>query len=120
MQNHTRRAIAYIAGRMISNESSTTVFDYSCFKYFSFTGETSFDNISVFDYKNQCLIRGFGSHGALNLYHYGNKNHIFLSIEESHFNGFDYDTSCHFSGDVNERSVTIFDYEQNTRFEYSI
>ncbi|UCG77226.1 MAG: hypothetical protein JSV21_06420 [Nitrospirota bacterium] len=120
MKDHTRRAIAYIAGRLISRESSTTVFDYSCFKYFSFVGEMNLENISVFDYENQCLIRGFGSTGSINLYHYGNKSHIYLNIEDKHFNGFDYQTGTHLSGDVDDRAIKIFDYEFDTNFNYSI
>lgn len=120
MQNHTRRAVAYIAGRLISQEPSATVYDYSSFKYFSFGGDVSISLIAIFDYDKQCQVSGLGSPDSINLYHFGNKNNIFLNIEETHFNGFDYDTDSHFSGDVMGRSISIFDYEHNIYFNYSI
>lgn len=120
MQNHTRRAIAYITGRLVSGELSATVYDYTAFTYFSFGGDVSLSNIAIFDYDKKCQVSGLGSLDSINLYHFGNKNHIFLNIEETHFNGFDYDTNSHFSGDVMGRSITIFDYELNTYFNYSI
>lgn len=120
MQNHTRRTIAYIVGRLISDDASATVYDYSSFKHFSFGGDVSLSQITIFDYDKQCQISGLGSLDSINLYHFGNRNHIFLNIEETHFNGFDYDTNSHFSGDVMGKSVSIFDYEHNAYFNYSI
>ncbi len=116
MKAHTRRAVAYIAGRVVSESSSSAVYDYSIGGYTNFSANISHAQISAFDYDESCYISG----SLPGLYHYGNSAHLNLQLQGDQFNGYDYDTSSHFSGRVNGRSVSVYDYEHGQYFNYSI
>lgn len=116
MKHHTRRAVAYIAGRFISSLGSSAVYDYKTSRYYSFSGNISKNQVAVFDYDEQCHVGGSLS----SIYHYGNSQDISLDIKGNKFSGYDYGESQHFSGDVNGRNVTIYDYQSSEYFNYSI
>ncbi len=119
MKSHTRRGIAYIAGRLASGKYSTTLRDDSEGKHFSFDGEVSLENgVSVYDYEQGCFIRGDNSGGPFSLYHDGNANWIELTIEENTFKGYDKDSGSFFSGVVNGDFITVTDKEYSQDFKY--
>ena len=119
MKSHTRRGIAYIAGRLVSGKYSTTLRDDSEGKHFSFGGEVSLENgVSVYDYEQSCFIRGNSSGGPLSLYHDGNANWIDLAIDGNTFKGYDKDSGSFFSGTVNGDFITIYDNEHSQYFKY--
>ena len=116
MKDHTRRAAAYIAGRLISGDRSGSVYDYSDSRHVSFSATLGNNNISAYDYDQSCYVTG----NLPNLYHYGNSAYLSLKIQQKRFTGYDYDTSSHYSGQVNGRSISIYDYEHGQYFNYSI
>jgi|SRR3989344_2615245 len=116
MKHHTRRAVAYIAGRAISGKSSGAVFDFSASQHYYFGGNVHQSQVAVFDYTQSCHITGT----LTSLFHYGDSHHISLTINGSQFNGFDYGESCHFSGNVNGNSISVFDYGTSQHYNYSI
>ena len=119
MKAHTRRGIAYIAGRLVSGKYSTTLRDDSEGKHFSFGGEASVENgVSVYDYEQICFIRGNSSEKSISLYHDGNANWIELTIEGNTFKGHDKDSGAFFSGTVNGDFITIYDNEHSQYFKY--
>jgi hypothetical protein len=121
MKDHTRRGIAYITGCIISDERSSTVYDYAFSKYFSFGGSTSNGQVDIYDYARSCYISGNSSGSTtFSLYHYGNSHHISLNLKDQKFDGYDYDTNSHFSGSVSGRSVSVFDYQDSRYYQYSI
>ena len=121
MKSHTRRGIAYIAGRLVSGKYSTTLRDDSEGKHFSFEGEVSVENgVSVYDYEQNCFIRGNSSKASFSLYHDGNANYIDLAIEGSTFKGHDKDSGAFFSGAVDGDFITVRDDEYSQDFKYAI
>lgn len=116
MKSHTRRAVAYIAARLISGRNSGAVYDYSISSHVSFSATISGNRISAYDYDQSCHVGG----SLPNLYHYGNSAHLSVKLAGAHFKGYDYDTSSHYSGTVNGRSISIYDYEHSQHFNYSI
>jgi hypothetical protein len=116
MKPHTRIAIAYIVGCLISGKHSTVVYDYASSKPCSFSINSSTSGISVYDYSKRCYISG----GLTSIYHYGNRQYISIEIKGKNFNGYDYDGRCYFSGSVNSRSVSLYDYGVASYFNYSI
>lgn len=121
MKDHTRRAVALIAGCVITGERPSSIYDYSQSKHFQFSGETSPTTVNVYDYNEKCHIGGSGdSRGQLNLYHYGNSKHISLKIDGDNFEGYDYDTQKHFNGSVNGNAISLYDYEKSQYFNFSV
>ncbi len=116
MESHTRRAVAYIAGRLISGKSSSSVYDYSEGEYCNFSGTVSEGGVSVFDYGQSCYVSGSGT----NLFHYGDGHYITLSPDGGKFSGFDYGTSSHFTGTVIGGSVSLYDYGTSSYYQYSV
>jgi len=130
VKEHTRRAVAYIVGRLVTDTHSGTVYDYSAKAYFSFSGEVSPSQIAVYDSMVRCGINGAEGNGGgiiplgkpslreFFLYHYGNAKHLSVEITGGRFQGYDYDSGRHYSGFVNGNLITLFDYEFLMRFNY--
>jgi hypothetical protein len=116
MQAQTRRAVAYIAARIISNRNASAVYDYGEGKYFSIDGQINGAVVSVFDYSEHCHVDGT----LPDLYHYGNQRHIEVKVNGRSFEGYDYDSKKHFAGNVNGQSISLYDYEHGKYFNYSI
>lgn len=120
MKDYIRRAIVYIAGRLISSNNASVVYDYSVFKYFNFSGDISPTGISIYDCGQKCHITGSGASHSYLLYHYRNGKYINLDINGSEFHGYDYDSGKHFSITVSGNSVSLNDYEYSKYFNYAI
>ncbi len=116
MKPQTRRAIAYIVGRIITAQNKSAVYDYSSSQYHSFSGSVSLERVSIYDYSENCHISG----NLPNLYHYGNSSHISLKINSNKFSGYDYDDSAHFSGNVNGNGISLYDYGESSYYNFSI
>ena len=115
MESHTRRAIAYVAGRLINEESRSSIYDYSESKYTNFGGNVSWSSVSIFDYEQSCYISG----SSTNLYHYGDGHYVTLNVEGGQFSGFDYRSGTYFSGRASGRSLYIYDYDTSRYYQYS-
>ena len=81
MKNFTRRAIAYVAGCLISGNQSSAVYDYSLSTHSQFSGEVSDSALSVYDYGEKCHINGSGGADSFSLLHYENKKHLSLQVD---------------------------------------
>lgn len=116
MKDHTRRAIAYITGSIISQNERSSVYDYFTSKHYSISGSLDANQISIYDHSEGCHISG----SFPSVYHHGNGKHISIQMNGSSFSGYDYDESCHFSGSVNGTSISIYDYGESSHFNYSV
>ena len=120
MKPHTRRAIAYIVGRLVSGKESTAVYDYDAAKHFSFSGAVAPGACSVYDYERECYIASPEGGGAEALFHHGNDKYVSLEIVGENFEGYDNDSERHFGGTVTEQSIALFDREDGRYHNYAI
>jgi hypothetical protein len=120
MKKHIRAAVAYISGRRISSEESSSVFDYSQGKHIFMSGKVEIGKVEVFDFDSNCHISGNSSGSSYNLFHFGDSHHIQLKIDGDRFEGFDFGQSYHFNGRVNGKSVSFFDFEDGSWTNFNI
>lgn len=118
MKEHTRRAVAFIAARLVSRRRSSSVYDYKTGRHFNFSGDADSQRVSVYDYAESCHVSGSGGPN-FSLYHYGNSRHINLRVDGESFQGYDYDSSSHFSGRVNGNSVSLYDYGTGSHYNFA-
>ena len=96
MNIQKRRAVAYIAGRLIAGKRPETVYDDAASARYRICGDVSPDYIRMFGDDRNCYVRG------------------------DDFYGYDDETSSYFSGAVNKSSVTFFDFQSSNNFRYAI
>ncbi len=120
MTGRTRRAVAYIAGRLISGEESSAVYDPMSGRHFLFRGEVSSGQVSVYDYADASYIGGTGPLPALSLYDYGSSGHIHLEVRGIEFEGYDYVSGSRFAGRVLGKDVDLHDFGVAKQFSYSL
>jgi hypothetical protein len=113
---HTRRAVAYIVGRLVAEKDSDSVYDHDADELFSFAGKVSSTAIDVYDYERRCAVVGSPN----SLYHSGNRKAVRLEIRGNEFSGYDDDTGKPYSGGVKNGLVSIYDSEVSRHFHYSV
>jgi hypothetical protein len=122
MKDHTRRAVAYIAGRLATDKYSSSLHDHSVSKDFTFEGSISPTSVSIFDYQKKCKITGPGDAGSYTLLHHGNYKEVILKFEmaTNEFSGYDDDSKTNYTGKVEGNSISIYDQEHSQLFTYSL
>jgi hypothetical protein len=115
MNTDTRRAIAFIAGSLATDNRVTSIYDYSRGSYTSFSGTVG-ERIAIYDYDAGCHISG----SLPSLFHYGRGAHLSLNVSGDTFKGFDYDTSSHFNGTVRGRSISLYDYGTSAYYNFTV
>lgn len=120
MNESLRKMVAYISGRAISGEHSSSVFDFSTSKYSNFSGTVSTVSVAVYDYESGSHVSGGWRENNISLYHYQMRSYCNLHIELSGtFSGYDFSSRSHFEGTVNGRSIVLYDYSIGRYFNYS-
>lgn len=114
MKAYTRRAVAYVAGTLITGYESSAVYDYQDKRHVSMSGAVTSSGVSVYDHEQRCHIAG----SSVSLYHYGNRAHITLQLNGANFSSYDYDSNAHFSGTANSRNLQVYDYETRAHYNY--
>jgi hypothetical protein len=110
VKTHVRAVVAYVAGRLITGSTASSVYDYTEGNHRSIDGTVRIGHVAVYDYQNSCHFGGDGSAQELSLYHYGESCHISLVVKGRDFEGFDYGESCHYSGEIKGNSISLYDY----------
>jgi hypothetical protein len=115
MLHFKKRAVSYIAGRLISGSNSCSVFDPIHSAYFNYSG-TVFNNINIYDYTRSSYLTGDSN----SIYDYGTGQYISLKIQGHQFSGYDYETCCYFKGSVNGNKINFYDYADGTHNIFSL
>ena len=116
MNDATRRAAAYIGGRLVTGKDASSIFDYAAGRHFSMGGEVSEQNVNVYDYEGGCHIGGTPP----SLYHYGGGAHLDVEVSGAKFKGYHYGDSSHYEATVTDNSISLYDYSTGQYYNYSL
>jgi hypothetical protein len=109
----TRALVAYIAGRLITGAASWTIQDKDRKQRIPLDGWIDGDNVRIYSHERHGYISGMGADGHYVLFDHASDHGLTLAInlEEHTFSGADQQTSFHFFGDVAERAIRLYDYQ---------
>ena len=108
MDSETRAAVAYVAGRLVSEDNSAYIFDYARNLYLSLAGTVTPGLVQVYDRGRLCQISGTSNF----FYDFGAKTRVLLHMTDSVFDGYDYNSGFVFQGRVIGPHVKLFDFEE--------
>lgn len=109
MCEEIRRAVAYAAAARIGNRFPGSIYGFERGKH-SHMSEN-------FDYEARSHLSGVHSG---NMYHYGLRAHIQLTVQDKTFSGYDYESRSHFSGTVSGNQIKLYDYGERRYFNFSV
>lgn len=115
-----RRAVSYIAGRLVASKPSSGVYDYTTRERYKINGDVSLGYVQVYDGDRGGYIIGGATPAGLSLFDYYTRQHVRLNISGDDFYGYDYETGSYFSGEVRGSSVSFFDYQNSKYYRYAI
>ena len=119
MKETTRARVAAVVGAAALRKRVSAVYDYSTSRYRSISAEIGTSGVTGYDYSTSSHFSGGGG-GSLDFYDYDNSKHISLKFNDQRFEGYDYATQRHFSGTVSGNSISLYDYETNKYYNYSV
>jgi len=119
MRDYTRRAVAYIVGRLVSGKEVFAIYDYFASRNFQFTGKVTLGTISVYDPEQKCSLNGSEKAG-LYIIHRDDERYIEFTVKEDRFQGYDFETHESFFGTVRGNLISIHDPEHSRLFDYSL
>jgi hypothetical protein len=115
MNDGTRRAVAYIAGRLHDEREASAVLDLATGRHAWFEGTVG-PKVAVYDHSRNALVGGVPTA----LYDAGTHHYVNLEMSGDSFTGFDHASNHHFGGRVVGGRVWIFDCEPERRYSYEL
>jgi hypothetical protein len=113
MPPDVRRAIAFVAGRLISSRPASAIYDFSYPGYTYLTG-TIGSSISIYDHGRRSHLTG----SPTSFYDHATKGHVSLTLTGRSFTGYSFATAEHFQGTISQANVTLYDHMEHKHFHY--
>ncbi len=120
MKDEVRRAVAYVAGRLVSGKAATGLYDRNGGRQYPYSGDFTATKLSVRDHTENLEFTGAGGSGMYTLSHTGNGKPVSLKIQGQVFEGFDYSSAKKYRGSVNGNMVSIIDDQVGQEFQYTL
>lgn len=118
MTKEVQAYIAHYAGQIIGKWSNSSVYDKD--QIHTVTIPTTKSGFAVKNYPARCHCENNKSRDGINycIINDEKDHHICLSIYGKLFDGYDHDSTSHFSGIVDESSVELYDYSKSDFFRF--
>jgi len=120
MKAPTRRAIAYIAGRLLTGRDASSVFDVETADMFMFSGTVSATDINVFDVDRGGFVIGSPTSGEFSLCDLDDSSFLTLRIGDGKVEGVDLESGAPYEATVQGDTVTLFDSEDGSLCIYTV
>ena len=116
MEDDLRRAVAYIAGRILTGAPASAVYDHAAARHFHFSGEVAPERVSVYDHGRGCQISG----APPSLFDHGTSRFLKLEVKAGVVAGYDYASGTFYEATVTGAGVSVYDPDAGGHFGYSI
>ncbi len=120
MEAHVRRAVAYIAARLIIREDAEALYEPATGRSYRMRGIAKDSYVKVYDLSSGCHISGNFYGLTYSLYHDGTAAHIELKITDTRFSGYEFASASQFDGNLTDRSITLYDFKDGNFYRFSI
>lgn len=122
MDAANRSVIAFIAGRLIAGNANWMMHDHGRNHRVQMEGLFSDAEVKVYSHELNGYVSGRGAEGKYTLFQHNAGTSVSLSINlpERTFSGWDHGTSRHFFGNVADRTVRLFDYQDLQWHRYTL
>lgn len=120
MKLHRRRFVAFLAGKVMGNEGSHTIYDCDLSAQTGFTGQVSAAGIFLFDLEQKRRIVGQRASDKISLVYDTEPIDIVVSETDKTFRGYDGESQHEFRGTVTGSSVILHDEEEDKDFTYTL
>jgi hypothetical protein len=116
MDTSTRRAVAVLAGSLITGRRPRTIYDHEELQFAPFGGTVDRGRAEVVDLETRATLVG-KRHSYFNS---ATGAYLRLEVEGRSFRGVDHASGHEFSGTVAARRVEVFDAGVGVTFRYSL
>jgi len=100
--------------RHVVTPETAELYDVSRSKYVPISGQVDSKKVNIYDHERSCHITS----NADMLYDHGNGKYISYKLTDNIFEGYDYDTSTHYSGMIKGNEISIYDLRERAYFLY--
>lgn len=114
-----RRAVAFVAWRLITGHDSASIFDHAKARRVRFSGSISATKIAIRD-QDGCELSGSGGSGMYTLTQGRGGKPITLKIDGTRFEGFDYGASRRYEGTIDRETLHLKEARGGEEFSYSV
>ena len=113
MDAFTRTVIAYVAGRLITGREGWAIRDHDRNRRVCLDGSVEAGEIKIYSHERHGYISGLGNEGRYALFVHRGASSITLTVnlEERTFSGVHHKTTFRFFGNVSERAIRLYDYQ---------
>lgn len=119
MPEGLRRALAFVAWRLISGGDSAWIVEHGSGRRVRFSGTISPTRIAIRDQEG-CEVNGSGGSGMYTLTQGGGGKPVTLKIDGLRFEGFDYGSTRRYAGIVDCETLRIREGRDAGEFSYSV
>ncbi len=122
MEKYKRATIAALTFSFLRKVALTAIYDYDLKTYHRFLIEAKNVPVRVYDYQRLgYLVGNRAGENSWNLYDYPSGFHISLTInlQDYKFNGYDFQSRKHFTGNLVNNQINFYDYDDGTYHLFS-
>jgi hypothetical protein len=122
MKETTRARVVAVVSAVYLREDITSVYDNSISDHREIIASAANDEVAGYDHSTESHFTGIddANKGSLDFFDYHNAKYVHLKLNGSSFDGYDYDTEKHFTGIIEARIVSLYDYETEEYYDYSV
>jgi hypothetical protein len=122
MDAPNRTIIAYIVGRLITSGAGWWIHDNDRKRNVHLEGTFEKGEIKIYSHELHGHVSGLGAQGQYTLFQHsvGGAVNLLVNAEACTFSGWEHRTGYHFFGNVADRAIRLYDYQDSQWHLYTL